>query len=88
MRYWQKEALSVIRAARAHAAQTSDMHLHLACSRTIEAMVMEGGQVPSELRVYARKIRNLYGNQLTSDEVFPSLAIVGHPKEERARNRE
>lgn len=61
MRQWQKDALSVIREARAHATRTSDRRLHLACSRTIDAMVMEGGQVPSELRTYARLTRQLYG---------------------------
>lgn len=63
MRQWQKDALSVIREARAHATRTSDIRLHLACSRTIEAMIMEGGQVPSDLRTYARQTRQLYGNE-------------------------
>ena len=63
MRQWQKDALSVIREARAHATRTSDKRLHLACSSAIDAMVMEGGQVPSELRIYARQTRELYGNQ-------------------------
>jgi hypothetical protein len=63
MRQWQKDALSVIREARAHATRTSDKCLHLACSSAIAAMVMEGGQVPSELRIYARQTRELYGNQ-------------------------
>ena len=57
MKLWQKEALSVIRKARAHAIETSDNNLHLACSRTIEAMVMEGGQVPRDLRDYASQTR-------------------------------
>ena len=61
MRQWQKDALAVIREARAHATRNSDTGLHLACSRAIEAMVMEGGQVPSELRIYARQTRELYG---------------------------
>jgi hypothetical protein len=64
MRQWQKDALSVIREARAHAIRTSDKILHLACSNAIDAMVMEGGQVPSELRIYARQSRELYGNQV------------------------
>jgi hypothetical protein len=61
MRQWQKHALSVIREARAHATRTFDKPLHLACSNSIEAMVMEGGQVPSELRIYARQVREVYG---------------------------
>lgn len=64
MRQWQKGALLVIREARAHATRTSDMRLHMACSRTIEAMVMDGGQVPSELRIYARQTRELFGDQV------------------------
>jgi hypothetical protein len=59
MRQWQRDALSVIREARAHANKTLDKRLHLACSRAIDAMVMEGGQVPSELRIYARQTRQL-----------------------------
>lgn len=63
MREWQKEALSVIREARAHATRTSDNRLHLACSRTIDAMIMEGGQVPAYLRVYACEIREMFVQQ-------------------------
>jgi hypothetical protein len=61
MRQWQKDALKVIREARAHAIRTTDSCLHLACSRTIEAMVMNGGQVPADLRIYASQTRELYG---------------------------
>lgn len=64
MRQWQKDALSVIREARTHATRTSDKRLHLACSSAIDAMVMEGGQVPSDLRIYARQTRELYGSQV------------------------
>jgi hypothetical protein len=66
MMQWQREALSIIREARAHANQTSDTRLHLVCSRTIELMVMEGGQVPAELRRYARQTRELYGLEDTT----------------------
>ncbi|MBL9050146.1 MAG: hypothetical protein JNK19_08555 [Tabrizicola sp.] len=75
MRQWQKDALSIIREARAHATRTSDKRLHLACSRTIEAMVMECGQVPSELRIYARQTRELYG----SDFVRKAPAAAPQP---------
>jgi hypothetical protein len=61
MRLWQKDALKVFREARAHAARTSDVRLHQACGRAIEAMVAEGGCVPSDLRIYARETRELYG---------------------------
>lgn len=64
MKLWQKDALKVIRAARLHATRNSDDHLHLACSRAIEAMVVEGGQVPSELRAYARQTREVCGSKL------------------------
>lgn len=63
MRQWQKQALSVIREARTLATNTSDVELHLACSHTIEAVVMEGGQVPSELRKYAREVQERYGTR-------------------------
>jgi hypothetical protein len=59
MKQWQKQALVVIREARAHATETADMHLQLACTRTIEAMIMEGGQVPADLREYARMTREV-----------------------------
>jgi hypothetical protein len=64
MKQWQKEALKVIREARAHATRITDSRLHMACSRTIEAMVMEGCMMPSDLRIYARHIRDLYGDPL------------------------
>jgi hypothetical protein len=33
------------------------------CGRTIEAMIAGGGMVPSELRTYARQIREAYLEQ-------------------------
>lgn len=77
MRRWQKDALSVIREARAHATRTSDKRLHLACSRTIEAMVMEGGQVPSELRIYARQTRQLYGREVFRQSYVTAAQLPG-----------
>lgn len=62
MRPWQKYALSIIRNARAHATRTSNPDLHLACGRAIEAMIAEGGQVPSDLRLYAQQARELHQN--------------------------
>lgn len=61
MKPWQREALSVIRKARNHAIATSNDRLHFACSRAIEAMVMEGGQVPRDLRDYAYRTRQILG---------------------------
>lgn len=69
MKSWQKEALSVIRKARAHAIETSDKNLHLACGRTIEAMVLEGGQVPRDLRDYASQTRLLFGPSVTEKAI-------------------
>jgi hypothetical protein len=69
MKPWQREALSVIRKARAHAIETSDKNLHLACSRTIEAMVKEGGQVPRDLRDYAHQTLVLFGPRVTEQEI-------------------
>ena len=77
MRQWQKDALSVIREARAHATRTSDKRLHLACSSAIDAMVMEGGQVPSELRIYARQTRELYGNQVIPKVTASATQFAG-----------
>lgn len=77
MRQWQKDALSVIREARAHATRTSDERLHLACSSAIDAMVMEGGQVPSELRTYSRQTRELYGNQVVSKVTASEMQFAG-----------
>ena len=77
MRQWQKDALSVIREARTHATRTSNKRLHLACSRTIEAMVMEGGQVPSELRIYARQARQLYGDEAFRQSPVTATQMAG-----------
>jgi hypothetical protein len=38
MRQWQKDDLSVICEAGAHATRTLDKHFHLACIRAVEAM--------------------------------------------------
>lgn len=69
MRQWQKDALSVIREAHAYAIETSDKNLHLACCGTIEAMVMEGGQVPRYLRDYACQTRLLFGPDYTEKKI-------------------
>jgi hypothetical protein len=69
MKPWQREALSVIRKARTHAIETSDENLHLACSRTIEAMVMEGGQVPRDLRQYAFQTLQRFESKVTEQAI-------------------
>lgn len=61
MRPWQSDALKLFREARTHATRTSNTSLHYHCCRAIEAMIAEGGCVPSDLRDYARQVRLLYG---------------------------
>ena len=58
---WQQDALDLCREARARATETSNIELHQACSRAIEALVSEGGSVPMDLRIYARTVRLLHG---------------------------
>ena len=77
MRQWQKDALRVIREARAHATRISDSRLHVACSRSIDAMVMDGCIMPSELRIYARQIRETYGNLETEAACLKATALAG-----------
>lgn len=63
MKLWHIQVLSVIREAHANASLSTYKHLHIACSRTIVAMVTEGGKVPSELLTYARQIRDPYAGE-------------------------
>jgi hypothetical protein len=67
MRLWQKDALKLFREARAHATKTSDLALHRACARAIEAMIAEGGCVPSDLRLYAQQMPRLEMSLHVSD---------------------
>ena len=69
MKAWQREALSVIRKARAHAIETSDKRLHLACAVAIQSMVMEGGQVPRDLREYAYQTLERFGPRVTEQAI-------------------
>jgi hypothetical protein len=57
MRPWQKDALKLFREARSHALQTGNRSLHRACAKAIDAMISEGGCVPSDLRRYAAEMR-------------------------------
>ena len=61
MSAWQQDAIDLCREARARATATSNIDLHQACSRAVEALVSEGGSVPMDLRIYARTVRLLYG---------------------------
>lgn len=61
MSTWQQDANDLFREARARATETSNIALHQACGRAIEAMVAEGGSVPEDLRIYARTVRILHG---------------------------
>jgi hypothetical protein len=38
---------------------------------------MEGGQVPSELRIYARQTRELYGNQVIPKVTTSATQFAG-----------
>jgi hypothetical protein len=61
MHRWQEDVLDLFRQIRARATQTSNIALHQACGRAIEALVSEGGSVPSDLHSYAQEMRRLYG---------------------------
>jgi hypothetical protein len=58
---WRQEAIGLFYAARARATETSNVFLHQACARAIEAMVAEGSWVPEELCSYAREARRNHG---------------------------
>jgi len=58
---WQQDALDLCREIRARATETSNIALHQACSRAIEALVSDEGSVPMDLRIYARTVRLLHG---------------------------
>lgn len=61
MSTWQLDALNLCRAARARATETSNVALHQACGRAIEALVSEGSSVPGDLQNYARDVRRIHG---------------------------
>lgn len=75
MRQSQKDALRIIREARAHAMRTSDSRLHMACIRSIDAMISDGCMMPSELRTYARDGRETYGNPDTVTLPFRLIQV-------------
>lgn len=75
MRQRQKDALRVIREARAYATETSNSRLHLACSRSIEAMITDGCMMPSELRLYAQQVRAFYIT-LETERAHPNAAAM------------
>lgn len=73
---WQQDALDLFRAARARATETSNITLHQACSRAIEAMVSEGGWVPSDLWFYACTVRRLHGIPVEAVASSPALEYL------------
>lgn len=77
MRQLQKDALRVIRDARALATRTSDSRLHRACGRAIEVMVEEGGLVPSDLRIYAWQVRKFDGDPVNFSASMAEGNLVG-----------
>lgn len=74
---WQLDALDLFREARARATETSNITLHKACSQAIEAMVSEGGRVPSDLKFYARTVRRLHGLPAHRNVKPVSVALGG-----------
>jgi hypothetical protein len=73
---WQQDALDLCREARARATETSNIALHQACSRAIEALVSDGGSVPMDLRIYARTVRLLHGIPTAQVTSAASVAYV------------
>jgi hypothetical protein len=74
---WQEDVLDLFRQTRARATQASNITLHQACGRAIEAMIAEGGSVPSDLNTYAQDIRRLYGPCAPSLVASMSSGYVG-----------
>lgn len=74
---WQQDALDLFREARARATETSNITLHQACGQAIEAMVAEGGWVPSDLWTYARTVRRLHGIPAHRVDAPASVAFGG-----------
>lgn len=76
MRQWLKDAHRTIREAKAHATRTSNARLHMACVRSIEAMISDAVLVPSDLRTYARQTRLLYGHMDQPEVGSASMAVA------------
>lgn len=74
---WQRNALDLFREARARATETSNVALHQACSHAIEAMVSEGGWVPSDLQIYAQTVRRVHGIPVHRSATQVSLGCGG-----------
>lgn len=75
---WQQDALDLFREARARATETSNITLHQACGQAIEAMVSEGGWVPSDLWTYAHTVRRLHGIPAHGTDTPVSVAFGGN----------
>jgi hypothetical protein len=74
---WQEDVHYLFRHTRARATQTSSITLHQACGQAIEALIAEGGSVPSDLRAYAQETRRLYGPCAPSLVASISSGYVG-----------
>jgi hypothetical protein len=70
MSTWQEDVFDLFRQTRARATLTSNITLHQACGQAIEALIAEGGSVPSDLHAYAQETLRLFGpcahSQITS----------------------
>ena len=76
MSTWQLDALDLCREARARATETSNIALHQACGRAIEALVSEGGSVPDDLQNYARDVRRMHGRPMGRVDAPSSVAYM------------
>jgi hypothetical protein len=74
---WRQEAIDLFYAARERATETSNAYLHQACCQAIEALIAEGGSVPSDLRAYAKETRRLYGPCARFQTASTSSGYVG-----------
>lgn len=76
MSTWQLDALDLCREARARATETSNIALHQACGRAIEALVSEGGSVPDDLQNYASDVRRIHGIPMGRVDAPSSVAYM------------
>lgn len=74
---WQEDVLDLFRQTRARATLTSNITLHQACGQAIEALIAEGGSVPSDLQAYAQETLRLFGPCDRSQVASMSSGYVG-----------
>jgi hypothetical protein len=72
----QTDALIIVSAAREYATLTASIRLHLACSQAIEVLLSEGCQVPVDLCLYARQMREVFGEHQTRTSVAEPTSLT------------